>query len=323
MLGKRPDLKLKSVTIIHSSTTETVRLPPEGEGGVTVHPPAVRAKLPLSRKVREKRRRRKHNKSATVGGPTSTEKPAKSGKKKRVAPAAVAAGTDDPAVSRKRVADGLLASGAKHKKEKPKEKEKHTEISNKKRRKKEVIDYSAAQTENETLSDSDPKSKVRSWLLASQARTNERSGLPKSKSTPAGLTSGGRNPPGRTRQITLRRPTDPKARSLGSIARSDKNDRVRLQVVYKPPFKFSVKLRKADKVAATGTAHGTPAARTSAPRTGVLVRTKARSNKARAKQATPNKTTNAAQDHSANSDLHTVPSDLEVLLSECEFLRES
>lgn len=60
LLGKRPDLKLKSVTIIHSSTTETVRLPPEGAEGVTVHPPAVRAKLPLSRKVREKRRHRKH-----------------------------------------------------------------------------------------------------------------------------------------------------------------------------------------------------------------------------------------------------------------------
>lgn len=60
LLGKRPDLKLKSVTIIHSSTTETVRLPPEGTEGVTVHPPAVRAKLPLSRKVREKRCHRKH-----------------------------------------------------------------------------------------------------------------------------------------------------------------------------------------------------------------------------------------------------------------------
>lgn len=60
LLGKQSDLKLKSVTIIHSSTTETVRLPPEGAEGVTVHPPAVRAKLPLSRKVREKRRHRKY-----------------------------------------------------------------------------------------------------------------------------------------------------------------------------------------------------------------------------------------------------------------------
>lgn len=55
LLGKHPDVKLKSITIIHSSTTETVRLPPEGEAGLTIHPPAVRTKLPLHRKVREKK----------------------------------------------------------------------------------------------------------------------------------------------------------------------------------------------------------------------------------------------------------------------------
>ncbi|XP_046611887.1 disintegrin and metalloproteinase domain-containing protein 10-like isoform X1 [Neodiprion virginianus] len=352
LLGKRPDLKLKSVTIIHSSTTETVRLPPEGEGGVTVHPPAVRAKLPLSRKVREKRRRRKHNKNVTS---VSKEKAPKVGKKKRVAPegaAAVAAaaavalvvpGAGSPGTvtaidevsSRKRVAEVLLASGVRGKKT-SKEKvqgsaESNNNINNglnkKRRKKKEVIDYSAAQAENDTttsIADSDPKNKVRSWLMASQGRAEEPSCLPKSKSTPAGLTSGGggRNATGRTRQVTLRRPTDPKARSLGSIARSsEKSDRVRLQVVYKPPFKFSVKLRKADKVGATGAAHAAPC-RTGAPRTGVLIRTTPGKTKhARTKQRTATKPANvSAPDHAANSDLHTVPSDLEVLLSECEFL---
>lgn len=327
LLGKRPDLKLKSVTIIHSSTTETVRLPPEGEGGVTVHPPAVRAKLPLSRKVREKRRRRKHNKNAA---PVGNEKPAKVAKKKRVAPAATSGviGAVDEQNSRKRVAEVLVGPGVKHKKQskdkQPTESNNNNVNNNKKRRKKkEVIDYSAAQAENDTaaIGESDPKSKVRSWLLASQARSDEPSNLPKSKSTPAGLTSGatGRNPGARTRQITLRRPTDPKARSLGSIARSDKNDRVRLQVVYKPPFKFSVKLRKADKVGATATGHAAP--RTSAPRTGVLVRTTGKSKQTRGKQRTPTKTANSSvPDNSGNPDLHTVPSDLEVLLSECAFL---
>ena len=76
LLGKRPDQKLKSVTIIHSSTTETVRLPPEGTEGVTVHPPAVRAKLPLSRKVREKRHRRKH-KDASPAANAANEKSSK------------------------------------------------------------------------------------------------------------------------------------------------------------------------------------------------------------------------------------------------------
>ena len=66
LFTRRPDKKLKSVTIIHSSTTETVRLPPEGAEGVTVHPPAVRAKLPLSKKVREKRRRPKRKKYAVA-----------------------------------------------------------------------------------------------------------------------------------------------------------------------------------------------------------------------------------------------------------------
>lgn len=54
-MGKHQDVKLKSVTIIHSATTETVRLPPEGDAGLTVHPQAVRTKLPLHRKVREKK----------------------------------------------------------------------------------------------------------------------------------------------------------------------------------------------------------------------------------------------------------------------------
>lgn len=55
LLGKHQDVKLKSITIIHSATTETVRLPPDGDAGLTVHPPAVRTKLPIHRKVREKK----------------------------------------------------------------------------------------------------------------------------------------------------------------------------------------------------------------------------------------------------------------------------
>ncbi|XP_048507468.1 disintegrin and metalloproteinase domain-containing protein 10-like [Athalia rosae] len=427
LLGKRPDLKLKSVTIIHSSTTETVRLPPEGQGGVTVHPPAVRAKLPLSRKVREKRRRRRKvpnkNSSSGNGGAQGNEKPSKVSKKKRsVAPASSGlagnlstpgvlvqpSGTaedhrNEPAsneaisagvISRKRVAEVLLASGVVKQKKLSKEKQQHPQnptseannnvnntgagatttaipiatvqavtsnVNQKKRRKKgnkEVIDYSSAQQHNENdstsmITDSDPKSKVRSWLLASsQVVTDEPSNIPKSKSTPAGLTTVGGMRSNvacgiRGRQVTLRRPTDPKARSLGSIARNNdhnKNDRLRLQVVYKPPFKFSVKLRKADKVGAacnvaTATAgHG--AQRTSAPRTGVLVRTTTGGGESKAKKGsfgnnanritkhrsnagkTANFTglTRGTEDPSANSDLHTVPSDLEVLLSECEFL---
>ncbi|XP_015585576.1 disintegrin and metalloproteinase domain-containing protein 10 isoform X2 [Cephus cinctus] len=337
-LGKRPDLKLKSVTIIHSSTTETVRLPPEGAEGVTVHPPAVRAKLPLSRKVREKRRRRKH-KDAGVNVNPAGDKPAKVGKKKkRVAP--VPSSAEEPA--RKRVAEALSLQDKQKKVAKDKQTSENVGSNNKKKRKKkEVIDYSAAQAENEvaagavgagvgvvaTADNADPKSKVRSWLLASQSRVEAvTSGVPKSKSTPVGLTSSntpGRTAGGRVRQVTLRRPTDPKARSMGSLTRSNetKNDRVRLQVVYKPPFKFSVKLRKADKVGqATAGTHGPT--RTSGPRTGVLVRSskKDRVRINHAKQSNPTRGSNVTIPDPANSDLHTVPSDLEVLLSESEFL---
>lgn len=221
----------------------------------------------------------------------------------------------------------------------------------KKQHRKEVIDYSAIQAEKEPEPNADPKSKVRSWLLASSqcrpdigARTNV-SGLPKSKSTPVGLTASGggavapRQPvPPVSRQqapISARRPgTLETGRMLelknasGSVARKE---RARLQVVYKPPFRFSVKLRKSDKVAqapAGATAsHTNPSNRTTKlPRTGVLLRTTAKRKDrvriGRARQIAPTGIGNSGGDlpEPANSDLHTVPSDLEVLLSESEFL---
>lgn len=73
LLGKTTNLKLKGMTIIHSSTTETVRLPPEGEG-VTVHP-AIRSRLPLKRRIRETQRRRDKDRSPR-------KKPAKGHKKR-------------------------------------------------------------------------------------------------------------------------------------------------------------------------------------------------------------------------------------------------
>lgn len=212
---------------------------------------------------------------------------------------------------------------------------------------KEVIDYSAIQAEKEPEPNADPKSKVRSWLLASSqcrppdtARTTV-SGLPKSKSTPVGLTASGaatsRAPVSRQTPIVRRTETrEPK--NLSSTSNITRKERARLQVVYKPPFRFSVKLRKSDKVAqapqtaalpgtATTTNHAN-VSRTSAtklPRTGVLLRTAKRKDRiriGRARQIAPTGIGNSASDlpEPANSDLHTVPSDLEVLLSESEFL---
>lgn len=260
--------------------------------------------------------------------------------------------------SRKRQTEPSTPADAKQSSQQPKKssKEKPSDVIPKKtkplqqRKKKEVIDYSAAQAEKSeggtviaggNSVDADPKSKVRSWLLASDCRVARPiTALPKSKSTPVGLTSpgmmstpaaltspvavpGGRGPP-RPRQVTLRRLADPKSRSVGSLGRSDASrmEKVRLQVVYKPPFKFSLKLRKADKV-------GQLPARNSGPRTGVLVRTTTDAKKKEKKRSigktrqahAPSKLSNASCIvEPPSSDLHTVPSDLEVLLSESEFL---
>ena len=143
---------------------------------------------------------------------------------------------------------------------------------------------------------------------------------------------------GQCRQVTLRRLTGSKSRSVGNLMRggeaagattgnSTKNERVRLQVVYKPPFKFTVKLRKADKVGQVPGPARAGGNNPAGPRTGVLVRTVAdkKAAKERKRSAKPSRASSKLSQASciaepANSDLHTVPSDLEVLLSESEFL---
>lgn len=212
----------------------------------------------------------------------------------------------------------------------------------KKQHRKEVIDYSAMQADKEPETNADPKSKVRSWLLASSqcraeigSRTNV-NGLPKSKSTPVGLTVSGGGAVGSRvpRQQALASARRPGAEAGRAELKNSSNsltrkERARLQVVYKPPFRFSVKLRKSDKVAQAPAAvvnHTNANSRTTKlPRTGVLLRTAKRKDRVRigrARQIAPTGIGNSGGDlpEPANSDLHTVPSDLEVLLSESEFL---
>ncbi|XP_031842492.1 disintegrin and metalloproteinase domain-containing protein 10 isoform X2 [Nomia melanderi] len=355
VLGKRPDLKLKSVTIIHSSTTETVRLPPEGTEGVTVHPPAVRAKLPLSRKVREKRRHRKH-KESTHGN--NVDKSGKDAAKKKKQPQSASQQQPQPQAKRtsanpsedfvrKRSAEATTGVVQENKRKKTfPAREKQTSggggaASNsesdkrkrKKQHKKEVIDYSAIQAEKESEPNADPKSKVRSWLLASSQCRPETirtsgTGLPKSKSTPVGLTSAATRIPAARQVNVSRRPGESREAKASAGNNAARKERAKLQVVYKPPFRFSVKLKKSDKVtqvagqaANAGHANG----RSKMPRTGVLLRTAKKKDRVRigrARQIAPTGIGNGAGDlpEPANSDLHTVPSDLEVLLSESEFL---
>jgi disintegrin and metalloproteinase domain-containing protein 10 len=106
---------------------------------------------------------------------------------------------------------------------KPKKKSKH----------KEVIDYSNADNHTNTFG------KVQKWLLESPIVSSAASQIEhaskisniinKSHSTPEHLTN------------MQRSPSNPKMKSATNL-----NDKVRLQVVYKPPFKFSLKFSKND-----------------------------------------------------------------------------
>lgn len=321
LLGKQPDVKLKSVTIMHSSTTETVRLPPDGDNGqVTVHP-AVRSKLPLKRKVREGKTRRKAKKPKESNNNVSSPKKTKPSpkKKKRVS----------PAVENEKKATAAEATVTETP---PKVKKPAAAVKNKKKKKKEVIDYSGAQGETDgkkgllptevvhkpLTPETDPVGKVQNWLLKSHYV------LPKSKSTPVGLTDKAHHRSPQKRAVIRPKP-DKKSHSVGNLP-NDK-EKVRLQVVYKPPFKFSVKLRKPDKTSAVSKKPDKPRN----PRTGVLIRTVKEPKSAAPVVAKPSAnsgpvTSPLSNDSPGNPgdnidlNTHTVQSDLEVLLSESEFL---
>lgn len=276
---------MKSVTVIHGNTTETVRLPQDGDK-VTVHP-ALRSKLPLKRKVRDgkaKRKKRKEPNNNTTTGKTAKSSPRKKPKTK---PASVdqqkkkppnVAVTDILQKNTKKVLKGARS----------------------KTKSKKTIDYSApADKEGDkgllpgevlhSTPETDPFGKVQSWLIKSEGC------LPKSKSTPEGFAK---------KNQQSRAVIKDKSRSVGNLA----GEKVRLQVVYKPPFKFSVRLRKPDK-SCGGAQVVKKKAERKAPRTAVLIRTVSEDKKAPPVQ---NEGGNTLDNIDANS--HTVQSDLEVLL---------
>lgn len=355
MFGKKSKIK-KSVTIIHSQTTETVRLP-DGDGGlVTVHP-AIRSKLPLKRKVRNGKLKRKRKVKESINN--NLNSPAKnkiSPKKKKRVSAPI--GAEE---SRKKTCDTAAVIEIPPSKVK---RSPQTNINKKKKKKKEVIDYSGAQVDNDgkkglinaevvhnsITPESDPVGKVQNWLLKSQPT------FPKSKSTPERLTDKNRSP---HKRATIRptRNEKSKSHSVGNLP--NEKEKVRLQVVYKPPFKFSVKLRKPDKNILND--QRTSKKFDKKPRTGVLVRTvKDKTQKTVVKpsvnnnsnnnnnnskttttttpanvdssnpstnttKTTPKNDINATptvinENNDIDSNVHTVQSDLEVLLSESEFL---
>lgn len=233
-MAKRSNLKLKSVTIIHSATTETVRLP-ENNNGVIVHT-AVRTKVPFKKKVRGERSKKP---GASLGAATGT--------------AGAAVGRANGVTKGSGSAEPKTKTSRAHALTKKKLKANLTEEevakkSNKKLGKhiKETIDYSHRNNNAAGIDDASTLSattnntfgKVQKWLLESpivaqplshiEHSSRVRNVMSKSQSTPERLVQ----------------KTPQKTKSMGNLS----NEKVKLQVVYKPPFKFSLRLSKKPKV---------------------------------------------------------------------------
>lgn len=101
--------------------------------------------------------------------------------------------------------------------------------------KKEIIDYSSMQKHpSSPIKDNEALSKVQRWLLSSP----QPAAIPKSKSIPLGLTERAH------RQVQKgSRKTRPSKSATNLLS----GEKARLQVVFKPPFRFSVKICKSDK----------------------------------------------------------------------------
>lgn len=185
----------------------------------------------------------------------------------------------------------------------------------KKKKKKEIIDYSSIQPDIDGKNDNtttpvvhttitqestDPVGKVHHWL-------KNQYNLPKSKSTPVGLTTVRAKP-----TIRATRPDKSKSRSVANIP--SEKDKVRVQVVYKPPFKFSLKLKKPEKTCAVVEPVKKPS-----PRTAILVQKLpdpvVTSSKPAHSVPAPYDTIDLAT-VDMDSNVHTVQSDLDVLLSD-------
>ncbi|KAF4532474.1 hypothetical protein B566_EDAN003050 [Ephemera danica] len=279
VFGRREDSKLRSVTVMHSSATEPVRLPGTGGGGgLTVHP-AVRSRLPLGKRVRAKVTKK-------------STKPAPS------APAAAATAAMTVATTATATIPAV-AEPRKHKK--------------RRRRRKEVIDYSDKQQQQQAATSSpppssaeDPLGKVRNWLLSSNlahAPPSPSKPLPKSKSTPAALQT-----PSPSKSQKARN----KSRSLGNL---QAKAGARLQLLCKPPFKLTVKLRRAPREESTGIAAQPRSAPTSRPRTALLIRGSREARRDKRPKAVAATAVANKKATGEDLDLSTVPSDRAVLIS--------
>ncbi|XP_061389688.1 uncharacterized protein LOC133324874 [Musca vetustissima] len=283
LLTKRSNLKLKSVTIIHSATTETVRLP-DDNNGVIVHT-AVRTKVPFKKKVRGERTAAngsggKTNKTsaaaattgaAAAGGGGGVTKASKAITKishghGRITKVAAAAATTSSAAAagvtttvattadakkpprgkKNRISGSSQSKTAQNvinavvSAEKAATAAENLKKSKKKKHSKEIIDYSTRTTSGlgSVNNHTNTFGKVQKWLLESPIVAQPLSHIEHSSKV-KNVMSKSQSTPERLVQKT---PT--KSKSMGNLS----NEKVKLQVVYKPPFKFALRLSKNTKV---------------------------------------------------------------------------
>lgn len=233
LLGKRTNKKLKSVTIIHSATTETVRLP-EDNNGVIVHT-AIRTKVPFKKKVRGERSTKtktSEKKKNMQSKPPKINAVNTNGqiltKSKESTKFQKHSSAEVPKKSLHKKKNQISTSTTTDEQHQNKLNENKKNKKNKKH--KEIIDYSNSSLGNHT----NTFSKVQKWLLESpivsqplshiEHSSKVRKVMNKSQSTPERLIQ----------------KSPKKTKSVGNLS----NEKVKLQVVYNPPFKFSLKLSK-------------------------------------------------------------------------------
>lgn len=260
------------MTIIHSATTETVRLPDDNNGvcanneymnsikywytnrlinvcfvlfglQVIVHT-AIRTKVPLKKKVRGERSGKSKTGLASKSKSTAAKANTSAG---LIQAATVATATTTQAFKRQGTALENAKKLAKKKKRTltpsggaevveptPAVAKTKKPTKSKSPKHKEVIDYSKRGAAN-NQAHTNTFGKVQKWLLESPI-------------TPVQPTPAEVEHVSKVRQIMTKSQSTPERLALRTPKKSksvdNMNDKVKLQVVYKPPFKFSLKLSK-------------------------------------------------------------------------------
>lgn len=233
LFGKEIARKSKSVTIIHSATTETVRLP-EDSNGVIVHA-AIRTKVPLKKKVRGERKGK--SKRASGSKTTKTDSPTK--------------GVDQLAGisngSKNKVFKKSLVKSAKKTKDRKSIETIHLETQAAKnptvtkssktksiKEPKDVINYAKRSTADENKAEA--FGKVHQWLLDTSTAQPQPSSSSLQKSDNSDKARQMNKSQSHTQNLDLGQRAPKKTKSLTNL-----NDKVKLQVVYKPPFNLKLK----------------------------------------------------------------------------------